>query len=53
MNKQNKTEKVQLRTTEYLKGKLDKLSMQDGISKNSLINQAIAWYVQEREKRVA
>lgn len=53
VNKQNKTEKVQLRTTEYLKGKLDELSAQDGISKNSLINQAIAWYVEEREKRVA
>lgn len=51
MSKQNKTERVQLRTTEYLKEKLDKLSTQDGISKNSLINQAIAWYVEEREKR--
>lgn len=53
MSKQNKTEKVQLRTTEFLKEKLDKLSTQDGISKNSLINQAIAWYVEEREKRAA
>ncbi|MCW2255706.1 putative transcriptional regulator [Providencia alcalifaciens] len=52
-NKNKKSEKVQLRTTEYLKNQVSKLANEDGISKNSIINQAIAWYVEEREKRAA
>lgn len=53
LNKNKKSEKVQLRTTEYLKNQVSKLASEDGISKNSIINQAIAWYVEEREKRAA
>lgn len=50
-NKKKKSEKVQLRTTVYLKNQVSKLAIDDGISQNSLINQAIAWYLVEREKR--
>ncbi|NIH23376.1 hypothetical protein HBM99_13600 [Providencia heimbachae] len=53
LNKNKKSEKVQLRTTEYLKNQVSKFASEDGISKNSIINQAIAWYVEEREKRAA
>ncbi|EPG4007227.1 TPA: hypothetical protein ACHP08_003111 [Providencia stuartii] len=53
LDKQKKTEKIQLRTTEYLKTKVEVFSLLDGISQNSLINQAIAWYVEERERRAA
>ncbi len=53
LNKNKKSEKVQLRTTEYLKNQVSKFANEDGISKNSIINQAIAWYVEEREKRAA
>lgn len=50
LDNRKKSEKIQLRTTEYLKVKLVELVGKDGISQNSVINQAIAWYVQEREK---
>lgn len=53
LDKQKKTEKIQLRTTEHLKAKVEGFSLLDGISQNSIINQALAWYVEERERRVA
>ena len=52
MNANKKTERFQLRLAEALKSKVVELSAKDGISQNSIINQAIAWYVEEREKRV-
>lgn len=52
MNTNKKTGKFQLRLTEELKSKVVELSAKDGISQNSIVNQAIAWYVKEREKRV-
>lgn len=51
MNTNKKTGKFQLRLTEVLKSKVVELSAKDGISQNSIVNQAIAWYVKEREKR--
>ncbi|MGR6438839.1 hypothetical protein ACU42Y_08500 [Proteus mirabilis] len=49
MNTNKKTGKFQLRLTEVLKSKVVELSAKDGISQNSIVNQAIAWYVKERE----
>ncbi|MCG3462734.1 hypothetical protein L7G72_12875 [Xenorhabdus bovienii] len=57
MNKEldtrKKDSKMQLRTTEFLKDQVCKLADRDGISQNSVINQAIAWYVNERARSVA
>ncbi|MGO2336775.1 hypothetical protein [Providencia heimbachae] len=52
MNGNKKTSKLQLRLTETLKSKVVELSDKDGISQNSILNQAVAWYVKEREKSV-
>ncbi|MDE9539807.1 hypothetical protein [Xenorhabdus bovienii] len=48
-----KSEVMQLRTTKFLREKICLLSEQDGISKNSVLNQALAWYVNERARSVA
>lgn len=53
MDSQKKIGKFQLRLTEKLKSKVVELSEKDGISQNSMLNQAVAWYIQEREKRSA
>ncbi|MGJ0578481.1 hypothetical protein ACR71G_10365 [Xenorhabdus bovienii] len=45
-----KSEVMQLRTTKFLKEQVCSLSERDGISKNSVMNQAIAWYVDARTK---
>ncbi|BET96556.1 hypothetical protein [Xenorhabdus taiwanensis] len=50
LDTRKKTEKMQLRTTEFLKDQVCKLADKDGISQNSVINQALAWYVNERVK---
>ncbi|PHM67888.1 hypothetical protein ACP179_20300 [Xenorhabdus stockiae] len=50
LDTRKKTGKMQLRTTEYLKDQICKLARKDGISQNSVINQAIAWYAEERNK---
>ncbi|EEB43917.1 hypothetical protein P2E05_15580 [Providencia stuartii] len=50
MNCHKKTSKLQLRLTETLKSKVVEYSEKDGISQNSILNQAVAWYVKEREK---
>ncbi len=52
MNTNKKTGKFQLRLTEVLKSKVVELSAKDGISQNSIVNQAIAWYV-KKEKNVS
>lgn len=48
-----KSEVMQLRTTKFLKEQVCSLSERDGISKNSVMNQALAWYVNERARSVA
>lgn len=50
MNGNKKISKFQLRLTETLKSKVVEYSEKDGISQNSILNQAVAWYVKEREK---
>lgn len=52
MNGNKKTSKLQLRLTETLKSKVVEFSEKDGISQNSILNQAVAWYIKEREKSV-
>ncbi|WP_167400591.1 MULTISPECIES: hypothetical protein [Xenorhabdus] len=53
LDTRKKTGKMQLRTTEYLKDQICQLADKDGISQNSVINQAIAWYVNERSRSAA
>ncbi|WP_176414739.1 hypothetical protein [Photorhabdus luminescens] len=50
LDTRKKNEKMQLRTTEFLKDQICKLANKDGISQNSVMNQALAWYVNERAK---
>ncbi|OCQ53542.1 hypothetical protein Ppb6_01168 [Photorhabdus australis subsp. thailandensis] len=50
LDTRKKSEKMQLRTTEFLKDQICKLANKDGISQNSVMNQALAWYVNERAK---
>ncbi|MDE9495694.1 hypothetical protein KKJ09_19430 [Xenorhabdus bovienii] len=50
MDTRKKSEKMQLRTTEFLKEQICNLANKDGIPQNSVINQAIAWYVDARTK---
>ncbi|PHM63945.1 hypothetical protein Xsto_03475 [Xenorhabdus stockiae] len=50
LDTRKKTEKMQLRTTEYLKDQVCRFADKDGISQNSILNQAIAWYAEERNK---
>ncbi|OTA15419.1 hypothetical protein Xbed_03596 [Xenorhabdus beddingii] len=52
-NTKKKSEVMQLRTTKFLREQVCLLSEQDGISKNSVLNQALAWYVSERARSVA
>ncbi|MDE9570983.1 hypothetical protein KKJ16_18630 [Xenorhabdus bovienii] len=53
LDTRKKSEKMQLRTTEFLKDQICKLADKDGIPQNSVINQALAWYVNERARSVA
>ncbi|WP_275371955.1 hypothetical protein [Xenorhabdus bovienii] len=50
LDTRKKSEKMQLRTTEFLKEQICNLANKDGIPQNSVINQAIAWYVDARTK---
>ncbi|PHM33337.1 hypothetical protein [Xenorhabdus innexi] len=53
LDTRKKTAKMQLRLTEYLKDQVCKFAKKDGISQNSVINQAVAWYTEERNKSEA
>ncbi|MCC8364908.1 hypothetical protein J8V57_01210 [Xenorhabdus sp. PB61.4] len=51
LNVQKKSEVMQFRTTEHLKEQLRKLAAKDGLSQNAVLNQALAWYAEERSSR--
>ncbi|WP_214085958.1 hypothetical protein [Photorhabdus heterorhabditis] len=50
LDNRKKSAQMQLRTTEFMKEQICKLADKEGISQNSVLNQALAWYMNERAK---
>ncbi|CAE15258.1 hypothetical protein LGZ99_21725 [Photorhabdus temperata] len=53
LDNRKKSAQMQLRTTEFMKEQICKLADKEGISKNAVLNQALAWYMDERAKNAA
>ncbi|WP_217470226.1 hypothetical protein [Photorhabdus akhurstii] len=53
LDNRKKSAQMQLRTTEFMKEQICKLADKEGISQNAVLNQALAWYMDERAKNAA